>query len=109
MPGPSILSSARDDIARFHMERVGPHSAKAIADKLLDTIELLGDMPELGPLHHDAILAAQGCRKLPVPRVPRIGQIRIAVGIAKRATSRVRGTYGNVPLASESPRRRFRR
>lgn len=46
MPNPAILSSAGDAIAQLHMERIGPRSAEAITDKLLDTIELLGGSPQ---------------------------------------------------------------
>lgn len=67
MPRPKILAPAWEDIssiARYHLQKSGRHSAKAITDALLDAIDLLENMPELGPLHHDAVLAAQGYRKL---------------------------------------------
>ena len=71
MPKPQILASAWEDIsaiAQFHMQNVGPRSAKAVTDALLNAIDLLEDMSELGPIHHDAVLAAQGYRKLIVKR-----------------------------------------
>lgn len=71
MPKPKILAPAWEDIssiARYHLQKSGRHSAKAVTDALLDAIDLLENMPELGPLHHDAVLAAQGYRKLIVKR-----------------------------------------
>ena len=41
-----------DRIADYHLMRVGPNSAEAITDKLLDTISLLADSPFLGTERH---------------------------------------------------------
>ena len=67
MPEPRILSSAVEDISQIadhRLRHVGPNSAEAVTDKLLDTIALLGDAPFLGPLHHDPVLQSMGFRKL---------------------------------------------
>lgn len=67
MPAPRILASALEDIsaiADYHLRRVGPGSAESVADKLLDSIALLGTTPYLGPLHHDSVLQSMGYRKL---------------------------------------------
>jgi plasmid stabilization system protein ParE len=53
-----------DRIADYHLMRVGPNSAEAITDKLLDTISLLADSPFLGTLHSDPFLAERDYRKL---------------------------------------------
>ena len=67
MPAPRILASALEDIsaiADYHLRQVGPSSAEAVTDKLLDSIALLGATPYLGPLHHDRVLQSMGYRKL---------------------------------------------
>ena len=67
MPAPRILSSAVEDISQIadhHLRRVGPNSAEAVTDRLLDTIALLGGAPFLGALHHDPVLQSMGYRKL---------------------------------------------
>lgn len=67
MPAPRILAAAYEDIlniADYRMRTVGPQSAQAITDKLLDTIDLLETTPLLGPLHHDPVLQNMGFRKL---------------------------------------------
>lgn len=67
MPAPRILASARENIsaiADYHLELAEPASAENITDRLLDTIELLGTHPYLGPLHSDPVLQAHGHRKL---------------------------------------------
>lgn len=53
-----------DRIADYHLRMVGPQSAQKITDKLLDTIELLGDHPLIGSEHDDLELQKQGYRKL---------------------------------------------
>ena len=67
MPRPVLLATAWEDISRiadYHLRAVGPCSAEDITDKILDTIDLLVEMPYLGPLHQDPILCAAGFRKL---------------------------------------------
>ena len=67
MPDPRILASAWEDIsaiADYHLAAVGQRSAEAVTEKLLGTVELLGDHPYLGPLHSDPVLQAHGYRKL---------------------------------------------
>lgn len=67
MPKPVILASAWEDIediAEYHLRRVGPQSAAKVTDSLLDTIELLETMPFLGPVHDDPVLQLMGFRKL---------------------------------------------
>lgn len=67
MPAPRILSSAVEDISQIadhHLRRVGPNSAEAVTDRLLDAIALLGNAPFLGALHHDPVLQSMGYRKL---------------------------------------------
>jgi len=51
-------------IAEFHLEKVGPKSAKRITDNILDAIDRLADYPLLGPTHPDPVLAEKGYRKL---------------------------------------------
>lgn len=69
MPGrePRILQSAWDDLAEIadYLVRVsGERTAEDTTDAILDTIELLGATPFLGPLHHDRVLQRLGYRKL---------------------------------------------
>ena len=69
MPGrePRILQSAWDDLAEIadYLVRVsGEQTAEETTDAILDTIELLGAIPFLGPLHHDRVLQRLGYRKL---------------------------------------------
>lgn len=62
-----ILQSAWDDLAGIadYLIRVpGRHAAEEATDTILDTIELLGPTPYLGPLHHDPVLQKLGYRKL---------------------------------------------
>ena len=67
MPAPRILASTLDDlsaIADYHLRVVGPNSAEAVTDRILDSIRLLGSTPYLGPLHQDPVLQSMGYRKL---------------------------------------------
>ena len=69
MPGrePRILQSAWDDLAEIadYLVRVsGEQTAEETTDAILDTIELLGATPFLGPLHHDRVLQRLEYRKL---------------------------------------------
>ena len=69
MPGhePRILQSAWDDLAEIadYLARVsGERVAEETTDAILNTIELLGSAPYLGPLHHDPVLQRLGYRKL---------------------------------------------
>lgn len=71
MPGsePRILAAAWEDlsaIADAHVRLAVPASARKVTDRLLDSIDLLSDMPELAPLHQDPVLSSKGCRKLMV-------------------------------------------
>ena len=62
-----ILTPAWQDIDRIadiHLSTVGPHSAEAITNKLLDKISLLIDQPLIGALHTDEFLAMRQYRKL---------------------------------------------
>ena len=62
-----ILKPARDEIleiARFHMEFVGPISAKKITVKLKESLENLRTHPYLGLALDDKDLQRQGYRKL---------------------------------------------
>lgn len=53
-----------DQISDFHLLMVGPKSAAAITDKLLDAIQHLEDHPLMGTEHGDPVLAKNGYRKL---------------------------------------------
>lgn len=67
MPAPRILPAAYEDIlniADHRIREVGPNSAEAITNRLLDTIDLLEETPLIGPLHHDPALQSMGYRKL---------------------------------------------
>lgn len=62
-----ILEPARNDIlqiARYHLEQVGPSSAKRITDCLMEAIDRLAAFSLIGQTHPDPLLAAQGYRKL---------------------------------------------
>lgn len=62
-----ILTPALNDIDRiadYHMLAVGPISAEKITDKLLDSIEKLGEYPLMGTEHLDSVLQKKGYRKL---------------------------------------------
>lgn len=53
-----------DEIAEYHLDRVGPKSAEKITHKLLHSIQRLEEFPLSGPIHHDPFLAERGYRKL---------------------------------------------
>ncbi|MDD2401545.1 MAG: type II toxin-antitoxin system RelE/ParE family toxin [Clostridia bacterium] len=62
-----ILTPALNDIdkiADYHLLAVGPISAEKITDKLLNSIEKLGEYPLLGTEHSDPVLQKRGYRKL---------------------------------------------
>ena len=57
---PQIQLSAYEDLAAIADRLVryaGQTSANNITRRILDTIDLLGPNPYLGPLHHDPVLA----------------------------------------------------
>ena len=59
MPALRIPPAAYEDIlniADHRIREVGPNSAEAITNRLLDTIDLLEETPLIGPLHHDPAL-----------------------------------------------------
>lgn len=53
-----------DQIADYHLLAVGPVSAEKITDKLLHSIEKLGEYPLMGTEHSDPVLQKEGYRKL---------------------------------------------
>ena len=62
-----LLASAWDDldeIADIHMNLVGIKSAQKITDKILNSIELLEDNPNLGVVPKYSVIADQGYRML---------------------------------------------
>lgn len=62
-----ILLAAWQDIDRladFHWKMAGAASAQRITDKLLDTLEKLGDFPYMGAQHPDPELAQREFRKV---------------------------------------------
>lgn len=66
------LPPAREDlidIGRYHLERVGPNSARRITDSIETAVLRLANYPLLGQAHPDPLLAQQGYRKL-VARSP---------------------------------------
>ena len=63
------LESAKNDIlsiASFHLEKVGPISARKITDTIVDAIDRLASFPLIGPSHPDPVLTVKGYRKLVV-------------------------------------------
>jgi toxin ParE1/3/4 len=65
----AFLQPAKDDIldiAVFHLERVGPLSARKITDTIIDAIDRLGNYPLMGQTHPDPVLASKDYRKLVV-------------------------------------------
>ena len=62
-----ILLAAWQDIekiADFYLRMVGAASAEKITDKILDTLEKLGDFPYMGAQHSDPELARLEYRKV---------------------------------------------
>ncbi len=60
------LRPAREDIltiARFHLEKAGPQSARRITERIETGIQSLGDFPFMGPLHPDGFLAQKEYRR----------------------------------------------
>ena len=54
------------DIAAFHKEKVGVHSARKITDKILNSLERLADFPEMGFVPPVKMVAEAGYRVLAV-------------------------------------------
>lgn len=54
------------DIAAFHKEKVGVHSARKITDKILNSLERLADFPEMGFVPPVKMAAEAGYRVLAV-------------------------------------------
>ena len=52
------------EIVKFHLNRVGVQSARAIYQEIRKTILRLRDFPLLGQIHPDPLLAAENYRKL---------------------------------------------
>ena len=62
-----ILAPARleiHEIARLHMELVGPQSARRITDKIKSSLSRLTTHPYMGVLFTDATLKREGYRRL---------------------------------------------
>jgi plasmid stabilization system protein ParE len=62
-----ILAPARNEIleiARLHMELVGPESARKITAKIKDSLEHLRTHPHMGISLRDRMLQAEGYRML---------------------------------------------
>ena len=62
-----FLEPAKDDIlniAAYHLEKVGPISARRITDSIIEAVDRLADFPLIGQSHPDPVLAAKGYRKL---------------------------------------------
>ena len=63
----AYLTPAEQDlkeIVKFHLNRVGVQSARAIYQEIRKTILRLRDFPLLGQIHPDPLLAAENYRKL---------------------------------------------
>lgn len=62
-----FLSSAwkeLDDIADYHIQKVGKKSAKRLFDKIMNAIEKLENFPFMAPLIRDEHLSKEGYRIL---------------------------------------------
>ena len=62
-----ILAPARSEIhevARLHMELVGPQSARNITDKIKSSLDRLTSNPHMGVQFTDATLKREGYRRL---------------------------------------------
>lgn len=67
----TYLQPALDDIeeiVKFHINEVGPASARKIYADMHHTIGLLADFPLMGQTHPDPVLARAGFRKLVLTR-----------------------------------------
>ena len=53
-----------EEIVKFHVNEVGPASARKIYADMRHTIGLLADFPLMGQTHPDPVLAQAGFRKL---------------------------------------------
>ena len=63
----AYLTPAEQDlkeIVKFHLNRVGVQSARAIYQEIRKNIQRLRDFPLLGQIHPDPLLAAENYRKL---------------------------------------------
>ena len=63
------LSPAKEDIldiARYHLDKVGPQSARKITEAIETAINRLAEFPLMGQTHPDPVLADNGFRKLVV-------------------------------------------
>ena len=52
------------EIVKFHLNRVGVQSSRAIYQEIRKNIQRLRDFPLLGQIHPDPLLAAENYRKL---------------------------------------------
>ncbi len=62
-----FLEPAKEDIlniAAYHLEKIGPVSARKITNIIMESLERLSDFPLIGQTHPDPVLAAKGYRKL---------------------------------------------
>lgn len=57
-----------EEIVKFHINEVGPASARKIYSDMRHTLGLLADFPLMGQTHPDPILAQAGFRKLALTR-----------------------------------------
>lgn len=57
-----------EEIVKYHINEVGPASARKIYRTMKDTIDKLADFPLMGQTHPDPLLAADGYRKLVLTR-----------------------------------------
>ena len=67
----TYLRPALDDmeeIVKFHINEVGPASARKIYSDMRNTLGLFADFPLMGQTHPDPILAQAGFRKLVLTR-----------------------------------------
>lgn len=57
-----------EEIVKFHINEVGPASARKIYSDMRHTLRLLADFPLMGQTHPDPVLAQAGFRKLVLTR-----------------------------------------
>lgn len=60
---PEAMNELRE-IALFHMQEVGPNSARKITDKILNSLDRLGIFPLSSPYVPDETLKIQGYRMI---------------------------------------------